>query len=222
MVTKIIDELASEDDLTKPLLKTLIFARRIGNQELATWVSRELNGYADGEVLPDYRYARTTVSGVMSQNGRVTGVVSLPLSCFGDNVAEMLMRKKFPESIAMLEDIVKTSRESRYIGKDFAADMLRFLTQEAKRNGCNFIVVSCRQMVAISEVTSINTIIRTKLLELLLKVESEFPKVEASSVDDEAKSKINSTVNVMMGNIYNIHSAGDQNKINTGDKNDFS
>jgi hypothetical protein len=78
MISDIIESLLADSELTKPLLKTLVFARRIGNEDLASWVSNELNGYPDSKNLPGYRFAKTNVQGVMSQNGQRTQLVSLP------------------------------------------------------------------------------------------------------------------------------------------------
>jgi len=216
MINAIIESLTDDDDLTKPLLKTLVFAKRIENKELADWVSKELNGYSDSENLPDYRYAKTSVTGVMRQNGRLTNNVSLPLSCFGDKTAEILMKKRFPDSISAIEGMIKFA-DGAYIGRDFPADFLQYLTQQAQKNGCKFQVISCRQLVMISELSSINTVIRTKLLNLLLQIEREFPKVDEVNKNPELKSELNSTINYYMGSIYNIHSSGDQNIVNTGD-----
>ena len=216
MINAIIESLTDDDDLTKPLLKTLVFAKRIENTELADWVSKELNGYSISDNLPDYRYAKTSVTGVMMQNGQLTNNVSLPLSCFGEKIAEILMKKRFSDSISAIDGMVKFA-DGPYIGSDFAADFLQHLTQQAQKNGCKFQVVSCRQLVMVSVLSSINTVIRTKLLNLLLQIEKEFPKVNEVNKDPELKSELNSTVNYYMGSIYNIQSAGDQNIVNTGD-----
>jgi len=216
MIDAIIESLTEEDDLTKPLLKTLVFANRIENTDLSDWVSKELNGYKELDNLPDYRCAKTSVTGVMRQNGQLTRNVSLPLSCFGEITAKMLIEKRFPESISVIEGMIKFA-DGPYIGRDLSADILQYLSQEAQKNGCRFQVISCRQLVLVSELSSINTVIRTKLLNLLLQIEKKFPKVNEVNKDPSLKSEINSTVNYYMGTIYNINSSGDQNVVNTGD-----
>lgn len=91
MVSDIIDSLSSEDDVTKPLLKTLAFAGRIGNNELAKWVSNELNGYIGGEPLPSYRYCKATVLGVMGHGDyNVTPDGALPITCLIKNFSKCL------------------------------------------------------------------------------------------------------------------------------------
>ncbi|MDP9080462.1 MAG: hypothetical protein M3O71_23815 [Bacteroidota bacterium] len=218
MVSDIIDSLSNEDDVTKPLLKTLAFARRIGNDDLAKWVSNELNGYSGGEPLPSYRYCKTSVLGVMGHGAHnITPESSLPLTCFDKEFQQMLMKKPFNESIAGLVALTKTTNQ--YIGKEFAADMCRFLTDQAQKNGCRFSVISCRQLVLISEIIGVITIIKTKLLELLLEVEKDYPTINPLTADDDTKQQINSTVNQYLGNIYNISSSGDGTILNTGNDN---
>ncbi len=131
------------------------------------------------------------------------------------------MKKGFAESISMLEELIKNT-EDKYLGKDFPADMLQFLTQQARKNGCNFSVVSCRQLVMLSEVAGIKTSITTKLLELLLQIEKEYPIIDKINENPELKSSLNTTVNNFMGTFYHIQSSGDGNIVNTGNHSDIN
>jgi len=224
MVTELIDLLSKEDSLVKPLLQTFTFARRIGNEELAGWALNELNGYQntnnhyDDKNLPSYRFVRHNMVGVMRQNGRLTKETSLPLSCFGDILEEKLSRRIFDESIATLEGMVKNS-DNQYIIKVLPADFCSGLTQQAKANRHSFEVISCREIVGIPEVAGIIIAIKTKLLDLLLAIERQYPSIDIMSPNFNTKSQLNTTVNYYMGQIYNISSSGIGSLVNTGNDN---
>ncbi|NQX53661.1 hypothetical protein HQN86_08555 [Pedobacter panaciterrae] len=222
MVSEIIDALTSEDDLTKPLLKTMVFAKRIGNNELTDWAKKELNGYSPEETIPYYRFARTSVLAVMKQSGRLTKEVALPLSCFNDDTVKILIKRRFDHSVGQLQDIVNRHSGNGYIGQGFAADVLKALSNEAKTNKYDFEVVKCNQLVATSELKGMTTIIRTKLLDLLLKLEEDFSQVDEKGADRNTKAQIGSTINYFIGDIYQIENKGDNATINTGNGNTFS
>jgi hypothetical protein len=221
MVTDIINSLSAEDSLIKSLHQTLIFARRVGNKELANWVLKELNGYGEKLndtkhiLLPAYRYVRHVVVGVMRQNGRLTRETSLPLTCFGRELETGLSQGLFDESLATLEGIVKNS-ENQYIIKILAADFCSGLTQQAKLNGHNFEVISCRQIVTISQVIGIVTAIKTTLLELLLSIESQYSSVDVLSTNTNTNIQVNKIINNYMGQVYNITTSGNGILVNTG------
>jgi len=219
MISDIIDSLLINNDFTTALFKTLTFARRIGNSDLADWVSRELNGY--GKVtLPSYRYCKTSVLAVMGHgDNNITPESPLPMSCFSKEWQAMIMKKPFNESIASLE--VLTKSDGQYIGKEFAADMCKFLTAEANKKGCRFSIISCRQLVTISEITGLITAAKTQLLELLLQIEQEYPLANPLIATPDEKRIINETINNHISHIYNINTSGDGGIINTGSDNDI-
>src|SRR6266508_2611236 len=56
LLREIQDDLSTKDiDLTSVLRKCKILAARLGSEEFARWVNLELNGYPDGEAVPEYR-----------------------------------------------------------------------------------------------------------------------------------------------------------------------
>ncbi len=200
------------------MLKTLVFSKRIGNEELSDWLMKELNGYGNNDTLPDYRFARTTLQCVLKQNGQNTNTVALPLSCFNQDTREVLMKKPFGESVSALEGVL-SDKNNQYIRENFAVDMLQSLSNEAKKNGHNFTIVNCQQTVSTIELKSILISVRTKLLDLLLKLEKNTIDPQSLSTNNKLKSEINTTINYFMNEIYNIKTDGNDNIINTGNNN---
>lgn len=82
-----------------------------------------------------------------------------------------------------------------------------------------FSVLSCRQLVLISEIIGVITIIKTKLMELLLEVEKDYPSLNALTADEKTKQQLNTIVSQHIGDIYNINSSGNGNILNTGNDN---
>lgn len=56
LIDEIIELLSTETgSLTDALLKTKVLLHSLGQTELIAWVNGELNGYHDGQDIPDYR-----------------------------------------------------------------------------------------------------------------------------------------------------------------------
>ena len=215
MIENLIETLSTEEDLSKPLLKTLVFARRMGNEYLANWVLQELNGYDLSDTLPNYRYGKASLSATLKQKGQLTNPVSLPLVCFSKETVNVLVKKPFFGSVSVLEAIC-SDKNNKYIIDEYAADMLQSLSQEVRNNGHDFSVINCRQIVAVAEIKGIFISIKTKLLDLLLRIEKDFPDLDVVKSEKEEKSDINQVINYFINEIYSITNVGDKNVINTG------
>ena len=222
MITTIIDSLTTDTEISNALLKTLVLARRIGNEALERWVRNELNGYEEGpnNVLPSYRFAKTVNRAVLQQNGLTRNAEDpLPLSCFREETMKFLMSKKLTDSVATYQEILRKP-ENQYIIQQFPAGLLHSLNAELKSNGYTFKILTCRQIVAISELSTVLISVKSKLLDLLLNLEGKIDThLLGSSPSPEVKSKLNPIINISLADIYNITTNGNDNIINAGDQN---
>ncbi len=197
-------------------LKAQIFAKRIGNEVLYKWVVQELNGYEAGSELPSYRYAKCTNFAVLKQRGRLLPEQSLPFTSFSKVVSEMLLKYRVFSSIKALEEIISTDPKGAVI-HPHSADFCQLLTDDLRQQGRTFGVHSLRTNIQVFEFTEVLMNIRSKLLELVLELEEDFPNIdmdlESRVVDKQA---VNQTINYIMNKIK-ITTTGDGNTINTGD-----
>jgi hypothetical protein len=218
IIEQIIEELSDSDkSLTNPLLKTKILASRIGNKELMDWTNKELSGYSVEE-LPDYRYGKSNLMCTMHQGFNVQENVPLPLMVFPKEFVKEMIRFRFEESVQTLESLEKENKNGM-IYKEFGPDMCAMLTKMALQSGQNFTISNLRVIVHVGQITQALAVIRSILLDFMLKLEQELP-----NLDDILKNKllIKENVNEKIEKIYNqtiINASGTGNTITTGDYN---
>lgn len=217
-ISEIINLLSDDrQSLVTPFLKAQIFAKRIGNGFLYNWVIQELNGYDIKSELPSYRKAKSNDFAVLKQYGRYSNEQSLPLLSFSEEIRSMILHYRVFDSIKSLEEIVSTNPKGA-IYKPYDAGFCQMLSNDLKKQGLTFEVHSLRTHVQVFELVGVLTNIRSKLLELMLELEDDFPNIdselETRTVDKEA---VNQIINIYMDKKIKIITKGDGNTVNTGD-----
>lgn len=216
MIKEII-ELLSDDEksLSTPFLKSQIFAKRIGNDVLYNWVTQELNGYDPHGEIPNYRLAKVSPYATLTTED-YQGDQLLPLSVFDDSIIQGLLKFKVDSGIKAVEEIA-SGRNGNTIVKPFGADFDVMLTREAHKNGAGFQISNARLIITTSEFTNVIGKVRSKLLELLLEVESEFPNIDEFNNNVNKEEVSNSITNIMTQ--INITSNGQGNVVTAGNNN---
>jgi hypothetical protein len=106
MIKEIIDLLSDDEkSLSTPLLKTQVFASRLGNENLYAWVTKELNGFGINDEVPEYRIAKANPMGTISQGYQYEQNTTLPVSIFGHDIAEKLIKFRIDGGIKSLEEV---------------------------------------------------------------------------------------------------------------------
>lgn len=106
LLADVIDLLADENgSLNAALLKTKVLLHRIGHAELAEWVNNELNGYAEGLQLPDYRVVDGRVTGIVQNSAMVYNDMDLPTYHLDAKLREHLERHELRQSMAVLQEM---------------------------------------------------------------------------------------------------------------------
>lgn len=219
MIKEII-ELLSDDEksLTTPLFKTQVFASRIGNAPLYEWVTKELNGFNRSDEIPEYRIAKASPIGTISDGYNYQQNTILPVSVFGDKIAKNLIKFKIDIGVKALED-TSTGKYGDIILKPLGADFCAMLTREAQKNGAEIQILEARILVHIGEFINSTSKIRAKFLDLILKLEQQYPeideKIEKNSID---RNELNKSITHIMTQI-NIHSSGEGNIVTSGNHN---
>jgi len=218
IIEQIIEELSNSDkSLTNPLLKTKVLASRIGNKELMDWTNKELSGYNEEE-LPNYRYAKSNLVCTMQQGFNIQENVPLPLMVFPKDFINEMIRHRLEESVQTLENQEKENKNG-LLYKEFGPDMCAMLSKMALEAGQNFTISNLRVIVHIGQITQALSVIRSILLDFMLKLEKELP-----NLDEILKNKlgVKENLNEKIEKIYNqtiINASGTGNTITTGDYN---
>lgn len=221
MIAEIINELSDRKiPLSEPLLKLKIVAKRIKSDDLFRIVSKEIEGYNGDEDLPDYRMAPANSFASIHDGWNVHYNQPIPFTVFDEKLQEMFTKFPVTRGIEYLEDIATGDKDT--LGKFFGADFAALVTSEVKKKGWNVSFGDIRVTTHKTEIVGILGKIRSKFLDLVLELESNFPEIDDKITkpledDNEIKQK---TTQVMAQ--INITTNGDGNVINTGSGNEMN
>lgn len=223
LISDIINELIDPTkSLSGPFLKTKLFASKIKNQILLTWVNLELTGYKDEQQLPSYRIYESRLVGDFI-NGTPLGHwkgkdMNLPISGYGAEWQDLFQNFYFRQSIATLEKFLEYENSSGQLEEPFPADIAEIISARIRKNGNPyFTLTKASKRISLSVISEILSVLRSRLLDFMLKVDEEYGNV--TDINKLAKEKdIASQITTIMSQTI-IHNEGDGNVVNTGNEN---
>lgn len=211
-------ELANDKvSIETALSRLLVIASDIGNDELSKWAENELNGYKISDDIPEYRIVK---------NGQIryTGIIgnyqvsnaSLPL--LSDVQKENPDVFNFPilDSIGTIQNLV--SKGEKFI---YGRDITRIVPSICALPYTQFTEI--KQIVPLNTFTNMISNLKTKLLQIFIKLDKEYGNLDDLDINIEGKSteeveKINRTLNALIVIDKSIK-IGDKNKIENSDFN---
>jgi hypothetical protein len=205
--SKIIKELANNEiSIDVAISRVLIIASDIGNEELARWAEKELNGYTDKDVLPDYRIAKNTqflTSGIVGNLKFTNSPIAL------ERIVGHPLPAYIADGVRTIEGIVTNGAEAEY-GRDLSS--YSGLVLQKTGRPC----YSITQTVSHTTFSGILNNIKTILLKILLELDKTFGNLDDLDIDVSGKNpdeiqKVNQTIiNIIIDKHVEI---GDKNKI---------
>ena len=196
------------------LNRLLVISVDINNSELHEWAKHELLGYDTLEKLPDYREKTSQYieySGVTG-NFQVTNA-PLPLSLFPEKYHKNITTVNFVEGIATIEQNANNVSRAHYI-----LDLTQYAGIIAEETSDKIQCASISLVIPKSYYQEILNNVKTRLIEIFIRLEKEFGNLDSLDIDTTGRSKgevnkINKQINV------NIHT---ENSPTIGDNNHIS
>jgi hypothetical protein len=221
MIESIIEILTENKSLTSALLKTQVLATRLDNDNLRNWVTQELQGYKISDNLPDYRHVRSNPKADLDDGMHYQANSPLPTTILPPNFSELLLKFRLYNGVQSLEQTA-SGEYGDYLSKEFAEDFSNRLSKEIQKNGYQLSVHNVKMLTHISEVSQALGEIRSRLLELMLKLEKQYPSLEKDlKKENFDKNPVNQKI-IQIMNQTNITTTGDSNIVNTGNNNTFN
>ena len=188
LLNEIVDLLSDEKgSLNQAMLKTKVLLHRLGNEELATWVSAELNGYKAGQEVPLYRVVGAQVFGNVSNGAWRHSNFLLPVSHLSDAVRTYLQTEKLRHALAVLEDFTKESgRLVHKIPPEFNGAL-------GEKLSSGYHVESAWSEIDASQVVQVVTEIRSRLLDFVLGLQGKLDDDVSDADLKQEAAKINSS-----------------------------
>ncbi len=181
----------------------------MGRKELVMWVNKELNGYTEKDELPDYRIISAQVR-VSATNGAYTvNSHPIPMNHLDKEFKHSLEQAKIDYSLATIEKMV-TDSDDVMLHRPLPME-LNGLLGEGLVN--SYIVQRAWSEIPIASVSNILMQVRSRLLDFVLELNSEFSDIESDKELKEAVGKFDAS------NLFNNAIFGDNVTILLGSEN---
>ena len=201
--------LASDTQVAPILLKVRFLANRLGSDILEQWVRHEAEGYPDDTDVPQYRTSPVSFTGDFS--GAFGGGLNnapIPSNLIEKFAGDEWTTFKIRQSIAEIDDLLTRSQGSEHASVQLPAANNLILVLQGKiypKMACNRVLAE----VPISAFSAIQSIVRSRLLDLTLELERNTNAADVtvspanvSSTQDQAMMVNNITKQVIQGNSY--------------------
>lgn len=212
LLEDIINELVDSNlSLTYPFLKTKVLASRINNISLLKWVDDELNGYPNELKIPSYRITSACVYGsFLSGNVKMSNFL-IPTLRLNDEYMNIFNKNYFKESIQSLEIMKNTP-----CNYGVPSELYGILIEELESNGYRFVhLYHAEKKIPLTSISEVLSIIRNKLLEIMLAIEKQFGKeVNIENLKSKNRQITSMVTNYISNSGYGIvTNIGDNNNI---------
>ena len=210
--SRIIKELANNEiSIEVALSRMLIIASDIGNEALAKWAVKELNGYDNDDAIPEYRIAKHYQFLYSGINGRFqVKNAPLPFDSLIGKEDPSIFYMPIRDGIATIQDFLTNHPNENY-GRDltWAADMVYRLT--------GIQCASLRQVVPINSFTNLINNLKTALIKVLIELDKSFGSLDDLDIDTSIKTQAEiQQINQIINNMIYIDKSvviGDKNEI---------
>ena len=215
-------------DLSSVLLKLRLLASRLGSDVLEEWVKHESEGYPKESEIPSYRVVGVSYKGTFS-GPFGSGIKNAPIPQYliekfaGDSWTNYEIR----ESIAGVEDLVKSSTDGGTLGIDASNLILMLQGKIYEGYACNDI----RGTISRIAIAEIQQAVRSRILELTLELEKTIPAASlvtfGAPINEETNSEKVQQISqqIIYGNVNTAVAGGQGGNIAVAvgkrDKNSF-
>jgi hypothetical protein len=210
LVDEIIEILSSNDGvLTEALIKTKVLLHKIGHKELVVWVNKELNGYSGEDELPDYRIIPAQVLVSATNGAYEVSSHPVPMLHLDKGFRDMWEQAKLTQSLAVIEKIVHSS-DGDTLQSPIPMEANGMLSKGLANS---YMVQRAWSEIPVAGVSNILMQVRSRLLDFVLELSSEFAELESDKEVKEAAGKFDAS------NLFNNAIFGDNVTILLGSDN---
>lgn len=221
LLNEVIDELLDlKQSLLSPLMKLYYFGKETKNEEVITFLNKEINGYSITDKVPAYREAAGQLEVTLQFGTDADNLKQqlLPISVFSKDHQEFLSRIQVHEGIGILEQMALDGRKLPYICKTIPLEIVVHVIQPVVAK----ILMSYHRLTATEAIVKANAnivpqacqTVRSKLIDFVTEIADRFGYEIEIKKFKENQVENNRIINNYMNTITNT---GDGNVINTGD-----
>lgn len=191
MASKLLNELLeNQNDLTSVLKKLRYIAQMLENQELVSWIDKEIGGYNGEDKLPEYRlFKALTLNFTGLKGNMVVNDVPLLPDYFQDEELKKEMKNTLTQNIRIsISEIERKIKEKKdlLIDYSFLSDMLSFDTN------MGIFASHIYLKIPIAKLCEIQNKVFNKIQDILIELEKSIgaDKLNSLTMEDVNKKEI--------------------------------
>lgn len=174
--------------LNQALMRAKLIAFEINNDDFKNWISKELNGYQNGDKLPDYRIIPCDIFAVLEGYGQKK-MIPYDLTEIDKDLDGKIYNMEVQQSVSIIEDGLKDTDEV-YGYQDVPIQMVQMLREMSN----NKFIVSVKRRIQLSQSQHILNLTKQKLIDTLLDLDKAFPNLQDNYQNTEENKEKTSTI----------------------------
>ncbi|MGP1608941.1 MAG: AbiTii domain-containing protein [Clostridium sp.] len=218
--SKIIKELIMDNINVSQAMQSLdLMLEDIDEKEIKKWVNSEINGYKNGDALPNYRRATTTLEGDLQVGYCIYKNVNIPISDLKS--LEFFTKFDIIEPVSTIIQISKAEQETE--SHSLVLEVNPLLVNKYK--AIKGYVIRAHRKLSIYTYNNILEMIKSKLIEIFKVLERNYGNLDSLYIDFSDSSKKDIVIKEISLIVYNDNSVemGNNNYIENsivGNKNE--
>ncbi|WP_352338599.1 hypothetical protein [Psychrobacter sp. 16-MNA-CIBAN-0192] len=198
MIKELIKDISYDKiSLNQALTRAKLIAYKIDNDDFIGWINKELNGYDDSDIIPEYRVLYCDIVATVEYPYHSTRLIPVDLTNFDKSIGGGFYKFEYKLSISNveqnLENVKHSNEQHGYI--DFPIEVVRDICKLVRQN--NISAVS--RKIQFGKLYNILNMTKQKLLDTLLELNKAFPNLEDEYMNNDDNKEI---ANQIVTNIY--------------------
>ena len=189
--------ISAEVPLSVVLRKCRVLAARLGHKPLDDWVTWELDGYPNDDVLPPYRKHGTLVQGHLSGYlGAQYNNLKIPQTAVPEEHREWLFNARFREGVAHYEALVESGGDT--FTEYWPAEVCALYGDKIMRD---YNLISAWKVLPRSIFVGLLDAVRNKVLAFVLEIERANPYAGEAAIGSAPIAQ-ETVTNIFTTNVY--------------------
>jgi hypothetical protein len=154
------------------LRKCLVLAYQTGNENLKSWAAKELNGYADDDIVPEYRVTPAQATGIFVGWGSSQASLPIPPAVLEEKHKRWATKVHLTQAITTYEDLIKRTKPDSTITLNWPTNLALHYQDRLPLN-VDMKLISAYQEIPIPSLVELVETVRNRVLSFALEIKAE-------------------------------------------------
>lgn len=199
MIKELIKDISYDKiTLNQALTRAKLVAYKIDNNEFISWINKELNGYDDLDIVPEYREFYCEMFAKVHSSYYGSKDVPIDLTEINERIDGNLYTYVHRAGISNIEQNVIDAKDAneQYGYIDFPIEIVRDVVRMFQRDD----IIAVRRRIVFGRLHNLLNMTKQTLLDTLLELNKAFPNLEDEYMNDDKKDTASQIITNIYGN----------------------